>query len=168
MKRIIRFLPLALCILVSCNPESGNVTSYISYNSNSADFSILNLSTGEMFHNGGIVTHVDPETDSIWVSPNNINASYNDTLKVIYQSPQKYANSNFRVTFKGSKSNLGATSSSNWSWNHNYYGKTPCEKEIIITQGLGAYIINCDAKADEWMEGSSDYGIVQITVLEDE
>lgn len=162
MKKIIQVLPLVLFVLVSCNPES--VTSYISYNSNSADFSIINLSTEEMVHNGGMATHFDQETGSTWISPNNINASYNDTLRVIYQPPQKYANSNFHVTFKGTGANSSAMSSTIWNWNQSYYGKAPCENEIIITQGSGVYTINCDAKADEWMEGSSDYGILQVTV----
>lgn len=162
MKRIMRLFPLVLLFLVSCT----HTITTTSYNSNAADFFIVNLSTGETVHNGGMVTHVEPDT--IWVGPNDIKAKYNDVLRLVYRPPQRYERASFNISFKGSGSSYRSDSRGwIWNWSQSYYGTAPYETEITIShEEKGVCIINCDARADVWTEDSSDYGILQVTIVE--
>lgn len=149
MKKIILFFGI-LVLLGSCKPEP---LTYVSYHSNGADFFIVNITTNDTVHNEGVVIHTGG--DSVYSAPNNINAYYGNVLRLTYQPPEKYVQSKFRVLIKAFGEDYVLTNK-------------PYEKEITINPdfALGVYTINCDAKADEWLEGSSDNGILQVTVLD--
>lgn len=148
MKRILLFCGI-IVLLESCNPEP---LTYVSYHSNGANFYIVNTATNDTVHNEGVVIYTG---DSVYSAPNNINACYGNVLKLIYQPPQKYMQSPFEVLIKAFGKDYLLTTK-------------PYVKEITINPdfALGVYPINCDAKADEWLEGSSDKGILQVTILD--
>lgn len=164
MKRIIQLFPMVLLVLVSC---THTITS-TSYNSNAADFFVVNLSTGETVHNGGMVTHIEPDT--VWMAPNDIKAKYNDVIRLVYQPPQRYERSSYNVSFKGSGSSY-SSGMRGWicNWSYSHYGTAPYEKEITISyKEHGVIIVNCEARADVWTENSSDYGILHVIIEDSE
>lgn len=153
MKKIIFLLPLALLFLFSCRPNSYNTTTIVNYHSNVANFYIINLSSGDTVHNQGMVTNIG--LDSVWSAPNNINAHHNDVLKLLYQPPHLYEQDEFQVTITAFDKVINLTAK-------------PYEREITVTQEVdfGKYMIECDAISDSWTNGSSDNGIIQVTVID--
>lgn len=128
-------------LMVSCKTE----TEYVSYNSNGADFTVQNMTTGETVHNMG-ATNMLP----------NLNAKYGDVIKLSYRPPEKYEHSVFQVIFKAFGKDYQDTSE-------------PFEYEIILNSDvvLGMYQIYCESTTTAWLEGSADHGIVQVTVVEE-
>jgi len=140
MKRVCGLFVFIIFLMVSCKTE----TVYVSYNSNGADFTVMNMTTGEAIYNVG-ATNMLP----------NLNAEYGDVIKLSYCPPEKYEHSVFQVVFK--------------AFGKDYQVVTePFESIITLNSdvALGEYQIYCEATTGDWLDGSSDHGIVQITVGE--
>lgn len=145
-------MPLALLFLLSCKPDSNSTVSFVSYHSNSANFCIVNLSSGITVHNSGMVTNVG--LDTVWSAHNIINAHHDDVLKLIYQPPQMFEQDGFLVTFTAFEKIFNITSK-------------PYETEFVVNHevNFGEYLIKCDAISDSWASGSSDNGIIKVIVI---
>lgn len=142
MKRVYGLFVFIMLLMVTCKTE----TVYVSYNSNGADFTVLNMTTGETVHNMG-ATNTLP----------NLNAKYGDVIKLSYCPPEKYEHSVYQVVFKAFGKDYQDVSE-------------PYEYDITLDSdvALGKYQIYCESTTSDWLEGSADHGIVQVTVVEGE
>ena len=139
MKKELYLFMLFLVFLSSCKTET-----LVGYYSNGASFTVQNKTTGQEVHNVGITNSLP-----------NLNVSNGDVIKLIYLPPLSYEQSDFQVVFK--------------VFGIEYHVNTiPYEKEITINANIisGVYQIYCEATTTDWLDGSNDHGIVQVTVFE--
>ena len=141
-------------MLNSCNKICTNENNqiYIAYQSNGADFWVKNQRTNDTIINTGMI---DYENGNIIA----MEVKRNDTLLLVYNVSQKYANSKFVVKFSAFGSEYSAT---------NVSGNQPFQHIIMVDSSLAdsVYMIQCTAVSDEWLEGSYDKGYVMVELKE--
>lgn len=153
-KVVFLFFTLGMAVLNSCNKTytGENNQTYIAYQSNGADFWVRNQRTNDTIKNTGIIVYEDGDVIAMEVNRN-------DSLMLVYNAPQKYANSKFVVKFSAFGSEYSAT---------NVFGDHPSLHIVVVDSGLvdTTYMIQCTAVSDEWLEGSYDKGYVMVRVTE--
>lgn len=140
MKKFRCLFMLSLLFMGACKTEEV----YVGYYSNGANFTVRNITTGMEVHNVGVTNSIP-----------NLNVSNGDVIKLIYLPPVNYDCSEFSVVFK------------TFGTYFQDYTK-PYEHEIVISSDMapGVYQIYCEATTTDWLDGSNDHGIVQVTVSE--
>lgn len=153
-KVVFLFFALGMAVLNSCNKTytGENNQTYIAYQSNGADFWVRNQRTNDTIKNTGIIVYEDGDVIAMEVNRN-------DSLMLVYNAPQKYANSKFVVKFSAFGSEYSAT---------NVSGNQPFQHIIMVDSSLAdsVYMIQCTAVSDEWLEGSYDKGYVMVELKE--